>query len=223
MNQRLPVWPYFALALSSGVIGAALLFYNLGSNVPPKEALHKFSGTVDKLSIIDDLSGVQTGFMKPMNSIHFTLEEGEEIFRYPSSWPGYTKIYEQLSFHVDVWVQRSDIGNGEPMVVFRLEQQVPENWIVPPLSISYERIAEPQSRTRRFIRPVRHNPIGVFGRFLVGRSSVGCLESPKKQGHASVVPALLFHWDFGIRCTCGTAKGKQQSGAEGALHDQQQG
>jgi hypothetical protein len=149
MNQRLPVWPYFALALSSGVIGAALLFYNLGSNVPPKEALHKFSGTVDKLSIIDDLSGVQTGFMKPMNSIHFTLEEGEEIFRYPSSWPGYTKIYEQLSFHVDVWVQRSDIGNGEPMVVFRLEQQVPENWIVPPLSISYERIAEPQSRTRR--------------------------------------------------------------------------
>ena len=49
---------------------------------------------------------------------------------------------------MDVWVQRSDIGNGDPMVVFRLEQQVPENWIVLPISISYERIAEPQSRTR---------------------------------------------------------------------------
>ena len=148
MNQRLPVWPYFALALSSGLIGAALLFYNLGSNVPPKEALHKFSGTVDKLSIIDDLSGVQTGFMKPMNSIHFTLEEGEEEFRYPSSWPGYTKIYEQLSFHVDVWVRRSDVGNGEPMVVFRLEQEVPKNWVVAPFSISYEKIAESQNRKR---------------------------------------------------------------------------
>jgi len=148
VNERRSVWPYFAVSLASGVVGAALLFYNLGSNVPAKEALHKFSGTVDKLFIMDDLSGVQTGFMKPMNSIHFTLEEGEEEFRYPSSWPGYTKIYEQLSFHVDVWVRRSDIGNGEPMVVFRLEQEVPKNWVVAPFSISYEKIAESQNRKR---------------------------------------------------------------------------
>ena len=148
VNERRSVWPYYAVSLASGVVGAALLFYSLGSNVPAKEALHKFSGTVDKLFIIDDLSGVRTGFMKPMNSIHFTLKEGEEEFRYPSSWPVYTKIYEQLSFHVDVWVQRSDIGNGKPLVVFRLEQEVPKNWIVTPFSISYEKIAESQNRKR---------------------------------------------------------------------------
>ena len=149
VNERRSVWPYFAVSLASGVVGAALLFYNLGSNVPAKEALHKFSGTVDKLFIMDDLSGARTGFMKPMNSIHFTLKEGEEEFRYPSSWPGYTKIYEQLSFHVDVWVRRSDIGNGEAMVVFRLEQKVPKNWVVAPFSVSYEKIAESQNRKRR--------------------------------------------------------------------------
>ena len=148
VNQRHSIWPYSAVSLCSGVVGIALLFYNLGSNVPPKEALHKFSGTVDKLFIMDDLSGVQTGFMKPMNSIHFTLKEGEEEFRYPSSWPGYTKIYEQLSFNVDVWVRRSEIGNGEPMVVFRLEQEVPKDWVVAPFSISYEKIAESQNRKK---------------------------------------------------------------------------
>ncbi len=148
VNGQLSIWPYFAVSIASGVVGAVLLIYNIGSNIPAKEALHKFSGTVDKLFIMDDLSGVQTGFMKPMNSIHFTLEEGEEEFRYPSSWPGYTKIYEQLSFHVDVWVRRSDVGNGEPMVVFRLEQEVPKNWVVAPFSISYEKIAESQNRKR---------------------------------------------------------------------------
>lgn len=148
VNGQLSIWPYFAVSIASGVVGAVLLIYNIGSNIPAKEALHKFSGTVDKLFIMDDLSGVQTGFMKPMNSIHFTLQDSEEIFRYPSSWPGYTKIYEQLSFHVDVWVRRSDVGNGEPMVVFRLEQQVPKNWVVAPFSISYEKIAESQNRKR---------------------------------------------------------------------------
>ena len=147
-NEQCSIWPYCAVSLCSGIVGVALLLYNIGSNVPPKDALHKFSGTVDKLFIMDDLSGVQTGFMKPMNSIHFTLKEGEEEFRYPSSWPGYTKIYEQLSFNVDVWVRRSDIGNGEPMVVFRLEQEVPKDWVVAPFSISYEKIAESQNRKK---------------------------------------------------------------------------
>ena len=149
MNQRLPVWPYFALALFSGAIGAALLFYNLDSGFPDEQALQKMSGTVAKVFLIDDLSGEPTLTTKPMNSIHFTLEEVDGEFRYPSAWPGYTKIWEQLSFHVDVWVRRSDIGKGEPMVVFRLEQQVPENWIVKPFSISYQRIAQFQGRSGR--------------------------------------------------------------------------
>ena len=83
-----------------------------------------------------------------MNSIHFTLKGGQEEFRYPSSWPGYTKIYEQLSFNVDVWVRQSDIGNGEPMVVYGLEQEVPKDWVVAPFSISYEKISESQNRKR---------------------------------------------------------------------------
>ena len=147
MNQRLPVWPYFALALLTGAIGAVFLYYNLGSKVPVEESLQKVSGTVAKVFLIDDLSGDPTSIMKPLNSVHFTLDEVEGEFRYPSGWPGYNTIWRQLSFHVDVWVRRSDIGSGEPMVVFRLEQQVPENWIVEPFSVSYKQIADSQNRS----------------------------------------------------------------------------
>ena len=31
MNRRLQVWPYYALAIVSGAIGATLLYFNLGS------------------------------------------------------------------------------------------------------------------------------------------------------------------------------------------------
>ena len=146
VNQPLPLWPYFALALLTGALGAVFLYYNLGSTVPAEQSLQKVSGTVDKVFLIDDLSGASTSIMKPLNSVHFTLAEVEGEFRYPSGWPGYNTIWRQLSFHVDVWVRRSDIGSGEPMVVFRLEQQVPENWIVEPFSISYAQIADSQNR-----------------------------------------------------------------------------
>lgn len=149
MTQRLPVWPYFALALLSGVAGAVLLFHNLGSGAPPEEELQKVSGNVDKVLLIDDLSGEQTMLKTPMNSIHFTLKEVEGKFRYPSRSPGFTAIWERLAFHVDVWVRRSAIGGAEPMEVFRLEQQVPENWVAKPISIGYEKIAESHGRVGR--------------------------------------------------------------------------
>jgi len=147
MNQRLPVWPYFAIALITGTMGVVFLYYNVGSKVPAEGSLQKVSGTIAKVFIIDDLSGEQTSIMKPLNSVHFTLDGVEGEFRYPSGWPGYNTIWRQLSFHIDVWVRRSDIGSGEPMVVFRLEQQVPENWVVEPFSVSYQQIVDTQNRS----------------------------------------------------------------------------
>ncbi len=148
-NRRLQVWPYITLALFIGAIGGAFLHYNIDTDIPSRDALQKISGSVDKLFLMDDLSGKQTGLLKPMNSIHFTLEDVEGEFRYPSSWPGYSTIWRQLSFHVDVWVRKSDIGSDMPMIVYRFEQQVPEDWVVEPFSMSYERITETQDASRR--------------------------------------------------------------------------
>ncbi len=111
MSKQIPVWPYFFLALLSGAVGITLLYYNLGSDFPAENSLEKISGRVDRVFLIDDLSGKPTTIIKPINSIHFTLEDKEGVFRYPGNWPGYSKLWYQLSFHVDIWVPRSDIEN----------------------------------------------------------------------------------------------------------------
>jgi hypothetical protein len=56
-------------------------------------------------------------------------------------------LWQQLSFHVDIWVPRSDIENKNPRVVYRIEQQVPDNWMVEPFSFSYQQIADSQGRS----------------------------------------------------------------------------
>ena len=147
MSKQIPVWPYFFLALLCGVLGSTLLYYNLGSGAPAESSLQKISGNVDKVFLIDDLSGEPTMIVKPLNSIHFTLENTEGEFKYPGNSPGYSKLWAQLSFHVDIWVSQSDIGSEKPMVVYRLEQQVPDNWIVEPISVGYQEIAESQDRS----------------------------------------------------------------------------
>ena len=148
-KKPLSVWPCYAYALLFGALGAVFLYYNLDPGFPAQKSLQKVGGTIDKLFLIDDLSGERTSIMKPMNSIHFTLEEVDGEFRYPSSWPGYNMIWRQLSFHVDVWVEKSALGKAEPMVVYELEQTVPENWVVEPFSVSYSQIAETQDHSGR--------------------------------------------------------------------------
>ena len=147
MPKQIPVWPYFFLALLSGAVGITLLYYNLGPDFPAENSLEKISGRVDRVFLIDDLSGKPTTIIKPINSIHFTLEDNEGVFRYPGNWPGYSKLWHQLSFHVDIWVPRSDIENKNPRVVYRIEQQVPDNWVVEPFSFSYQQIAASQGRS----------------------------------------------------------------------------
>ena len=137
------------MPFSSGCLVLFFFITNLDRGFPAQKSLQEVSGTIDKLFLIDDLSGERTSIMKPMNSIHFTLEEVDGEFRYPSSWPGYNMIWRQLSFHVDVWVEKLALGKGEPMVVYKLEQTVPENWVVEPINVSYSEIADSQGHSER--------------------------------------------------------------------------
>jgi hypothetical protein len=44
-------------------------------------------------------------------------------------------------------VPQSNIENKNPRVVYRIEQQVPDNWVVEPFSFSYQQIAASQDRS----------------------------------------------------------------------------
>lgn len=147
MKQPFPVWPYFALAVIAGVLGGVLLYFNLGADFPKQEDLQKISGTIEKVVLVDDLSGEPTMQKWPLSSVHFTLENIDGEFRYPNSWPGYTDVYDRLGFDVDVWVSRADLQSAEPMLVYALQQHVPENWMAEPIAMSYEQIVEGQGRS----------------------------------------------------------------------------
>ena len=147
-NKRFSVWPFHALAIFTAFTGAVILFLNHGPAFPPEQSLKKVSGTIDRIFLVDDLSGEKTAIMKPMNSIHFTLEETEGEFRYPNSWPGFNEVWRQLSFEVDLLIEQTSTLNGEPINVYGIQQRVPDNWVVEPLAVSYAEIAAVQVHSK---------------------------------------------------------------------------
>ena len=144
MTKQRPVWGYFALAIVSLGLDATLLILSLESGVPPEDSLQKFTGKVKTVIVVDDLSGKPTALMTPLNAIHFTLAGEETVFRYPSRMPGYSDLYNRLAFEVDVWVDPEDLESGDAVAIYRLEQRLPEGWIAPPISVSYQAILDAQ-------------------------------------------------------------------------------
>jgi len=142
MNGQRAVWGYFAVSITSLVLGATLVVLGWAKHLPPEAELKKLTGSVDTVTVIDSLSGTSTLLSTPLNEIHFTLQGIETTLRYPNGWPGYSDLYDRLSFEVDVWVDPNDLLHEGPVTVYRLEQRLPEGWASQPISISYQSIAD---------------------------------------------------------------------------------
>jgi len=135
------------LSVACAVLGAVFLVHNLSARVPPEQDLERLSGTIDKVLLVDDLSGKPIALKSPVSSLQFTLEGVDGVFRYPNSWPGYSDAYQRLAFDVDVWVSRDAIGKPEPMVVYRLVQRTPKDWFAEPIALDYEAVVEARRRS----------------------------------------------------------------------------
>ena len=140
MARHRPVWGYFALALVCACLGIVALLASFDDGFPAQASLKSVSGKVATVRIVDELSGQPIGLNTPLNGIHFTLENDETVYRYPSGWPGYSALYERLAFTVEVWVDPQDLSSGEPVSVYALEQTVPSGWPHPAISIDYPTI-----------------------------------------------------------------------------------
>ena len=148
MTKQRQAWGYFASSVLSAGLGVFLLTLSAAAGIPSDAKLEKISGKVETIVLVDDLSDKLTP-LPAFNAIHFTLAGNETLFRYPNKWPGYNEIYHRLAFEIDVWVNPRDLGNDDPVLVYRLQQKVPEGWAVPPISISYAAIAEAERASRR--------------------------------------------------------------------------
>lgn len=144
MIKQRSVWGYFAVGLICLVLGLIALAQPGSASIPPRSNLEKITGEVATVNIIDELSGESTALLSPLNTIHFTLSDGQTVFRYPGRWPGYSDLYTRLAFEVDVWVDPDELSGDEPVTIYKLEQRTPKGWLTPPISVDYQAIANAQ-------------------------------------------------------------------------------
>jgi len=140
LDRRLPVWPWFLLALlAAGVAGALLAFVRPA--YPTRDALVPISGTIASLRVIDDLSGSAAGAAMPsMTSVVLTLEGVPGAFRYPSSHPDYPRVRDSTGGAVDLLVEKARLGSGAPVVIWQIHERNPINLTAPPTDVSYDAI-----------------------------------------------------------------------------------
>jgi hypothetical protein len=93
---------------------------------PDESELVKLSGRVTKVVVRDDISDTPAGAMLPgWTSTYFTLEGIDGEFRYPRTHPKNPMVRNQTGGALDVWVERTAIGSGKPMVIWQIREHNP--------------------------------------------------------------------------------------------------
>ena len=107
-------------------------------SVPSRGTLTHFSGTVESVRRVNDLTSMRLGFDTPFDSVQFTLAGAPEVFEYASALPRGDVIYQRLAYEVDVWVDKRVQGANAPLRVYRLEQRVPAQSTLEPIVVEYD-------------------------------------------------------------------------------------
>ena len=137
-RSRLPVWPYYFLAIAIGLAGGAIIYTWWPAGYPDEDELVKVSGEIATVRIRDDISDSSAGaFMPALTAVYFTLKGIEGEFRYPSSHPKYVMVRDYTAVAMDVWVEAAEIGTGRPMTIWAIEEHSPYNMVMPATSIGY--------------------------------------------------------------------------------------
>ena len=97
---------------------------------------------MESVQIRDDFSNITAGAVLPiMTSAYFTLEDVSGEFRYPYSHPDYILVRDYTSGALDVWVERLEVGKGNPMIIWQIQEHSSYNYLYPETSINFEKIA----------------------------------------------------------------------------------
>jgi len=118
-----------------------MLLNHYDKTVPAENTLTHFSGTVDTVLQVNDIAGISIGTGTPFDSIHFTLSGQSEVFVFSSALPERGTLYRRLAYEVDLWAGQRVKGGDQPLLVYRLEQQVPTTSTAEAINVSYDEIA----------------------------------------------------------------------------------
>ncbi len=149
-RRRLPVWPYYFLAIVIGIAGGAIIYAWWPTGYPGEDELVKVSGDIATARIRDDISDSSAGaFMPALTAVYFTMKGIEGEFRYPSSHPKYVMVRDFTAVAMDVWVEQAEIGTGRPMTIWAIEERNPYNLVMEATSIGYGDIVGELAETDR--------------------------------------------------------------------------
>lgn len=146
---RIAVWPFFAIALIALALGGTFVVAWWPQSPPAKEALNKITGTITRVIIKDDITGMPGSPAAGMQSVYFTLEGVEGEFRYPSTFPRYFEVRDRVAVGVDVWIDPAEQGAGTPLTVWQIEEHNPYNVIGPETFVAYEDVVATLTRVDR--------------------------------------------------------------------------
>jgi len=149
-RSRLPVWPYYFLAIAIGLAGGAMVYSWWPAGYPGEDDLVKVSGEIIKVVVRDDISDSSAGaFMPALTAVYFTMKGIEGEFRYPSSHPKYVMVRDFTAVAMDVWVEQAEIGTGRPLTIWAIEERNPYNLVMEATSIGYGDIVGELAETDR--------------------------------------------------------------------------
>ena len=137
----LPIWPFYFTAAIAAVAGLGMIWIWSPEDFPAKADLVKVNGDIASVRIRDDFSGTGAGaMMTAFTSVYFTFENlGGEYF-YPSTQPDYRLVRDYTAVNIDVWIEAGEIGGTEPLRIWQIKENNPNNLIEVATYVPYEAI-----------------------------------------------------------------------------------
>lgn len=164
----IPVWPYFFLALVSAVLAIVFLVISWPPDYPSQASLAKVSGDIEKVVVRNDLSKTSAGTILPaMSTVYFKLKGSDDEFRYPSNHPKYPLVRDYTAVAIDVWVEKSELGSGAPVTIWKLQERNPRDKPAELTSVSYDEVIERLTTADRTMTKIAYWLLAACGGFLL--------------------------------------------------------
>lgn len=137
----LPIWPFYFTAAIAAVAGLGMIWIWSPEDFPAKADLVKVNGDIASVRIRDDFSGTGAGaMMTAFTSVYFTFENHGGEYFYPSTQPDYRLVRDYTAVNIDVWIEAAEIGGTEPLRIWQIKENNPNNLIEIATFVPYEAI-----------------------------------------------------------------------------------
>jgi len=153
--NRIPVWPLYFIGTGALCLGLVLVVFTWPKEIPAESELKMYSGEIESLTIRDDISGRQSLFKMPIESVYFKLVGIDGEFRYPSGWPKFIAVRDTVGVALDLWVDPNEIDSGQPILIYQMRERNPfkrsdeDSSVTREVYVSYSEIIEARTRTRQ--------------------------------------------------------------------------